>query len=374
MRVCLVTGIFPPDIGGPATYSEWLGERLAAFGDDVSIVTLADDPDAVNAPVRVNAIPRSLPIAARQLRTVAAIFRAARSAEVVLATGLWFEAAIASRLARRPLVTKVVGDLAWERATNRGLTADSIEDFQSSKGSFRMRLLKRYAHWPLQTAHAVIVPSRYLANLSRSFGVRPERVHVVTNAPPPTRSTGNDRRERTGGILTVARLTRWKGVQGVLEAVGSIDSATLTVAGDGPLRAELEDLSRELGLAERVRFLGSVSASRVEQLLNEARVFVLNSTYEGMPHVVLEAWQAGTPVVAAARGGTPELVQHERTGLLVPPDSPGELRDALGRVLNDDALRDRLVAGGAAALRDHSPDRTFADTRAVLARVACVPR
>lgn len=332
------------------------------------VVTLADAEAGPSTRYPIHRVSRTSRPGLRQARTVATIARAAARSDVVLATGLWFEAALGALAGRTPFVAKVVGDLAWERATNQGLVASSITDFQQERGSWRVRLLKAYAHWPLRRARRVIVPSRFLAGLTRSFGVAAERVRVVPNAPPPARAEagGGER----SGLLTVTRLTRWKGVEGILEALAQVDGPRLTVAGDGPLRRVLEERAHALGVADRVDFLGVVPSGEVEELLRRSEAFVLNSTYEGMPHVVLEAWQADVPVVASAAGGTPELVEDGVTGLLVAPEAPGELAEALGRLTAAPELRERLVSGGRIALRGYTPDRTFRETRAVLAEAA----
>jgi glycosyltransferase involved in cell wall biosynthesis len=145
-------------------------------------------------------------------------------------------------------------------------------------------------------------------------------------------------------VLTPARLHEQKGHAFLLQAAAQVPNATFVLAGDGPLRAELEARAHELGVAERCVFLGN--RTDVTELLAAADLFVLPSLYEGLPVSVLEAMAARRPVVATAIGGTDEAVTHEVTGLLVPPSDPGALASAIRRIQSDPAFAERLAAAG----------------------------
>jgi len=120
------------------------------------------------------------------------------------------------------------------------------------------------------------------------------------------------------------------------------------IAGDGMLRADVERLVAELGLQDRLRVLGW--RRDVVDLLHACDIFLLTSLFEGLPRVVLQAAAAGVPVVATAVDGTPEVVRHETTGLLVPPARPAEAASEVLRLAGDAPLRRRLASAAAAAL------------------------
>jgi glycosyltransferase involved in cell wall biosynthesis len=155
-------------------------------------------------------------------------------------------------------------------------------------------------------------------------------------------------------LLAVAALVPRKGVDVLLAALARLAGEGLRpelwIAGQGPARAGLERQARELGLSERVRFLGE--RDDVADLLAACDVFILPSRREGLGVAALEAMAAGRPVVATRVGGLAEAVVHERTGLLVPPEDPAGLAQALARVLRDPALRARLAAGGPARIAE----------------------
>jgi glycosyltransferase involved in cell wall biosynthesis len=344
VRILIVTGIFPPDIGGPATYVPQIAEGLAQRGHAVTVVTLSDrlDHEDGGYPFRVIRLPRRAFKPWRMGRTVLVLLRLGRRADVLFVNGLALESVLANFVLRKPLVMKVVGDLAWERATGRGWTADDFETFQRRRYGLRIELLKALRSWWTRWADRVIVPSRYLALGVAGWGVPAEKIVVIYNAvepvdgveplPVPLRTPVK--------AVTVGRLVAWKQVNGLLEALTEVPELGLVVVGDGPERPRLERRARELGVQDRVYFAGRRPKKEALSLMAACDLFVLNSAYEGLPHVVLEAMALGLPVVATAAGGTPEVVRDGETGLLVPLN--GELTGALKRVVNDYHLRQVL--------------------------------
>src|SRR4051794_34739374 len=164
---------------------------------------------------------------------------------------------------------------------------------------------------------------------------------VEVEAPPGLREQlgGSDARPL---VLTPARLDAQKGHRVLFEAIAQIPEATFLLAGEGPERKPLEALAAELGIAGQVRFLGR--REDVPQLLAACDVFALPSLYEGSSLAVLEAMAAGIPVVSSAIGGTDEVIEGGRSGLLVPPGDSDALAAALRRVLGDPGLRTSLAA------------------------------
>jgi glycosyltransferase involved in cell wall biosynthesis len=170
-------------------------------------------------------------------------------------------------------------------------------------------------------------------------GVDTDRFEMT--APPGLRD------ELGGGggrpiVLTPARLNEQKGHPVLLEAVAEVPDAVFVLAGDGPERQALETLAEQLGVTDRVRFLGH--RTDIPQLLAAADVFALPSLYEGSSLAVLEAMAAGIPIVSSAIGGTDELIEQGRSGLLVPAGDAKALAAALRRVLADRALWETFAA------------------------------
>jgi glycosyltransferase involved in cell wall biosynthesis len=183
-----------------------------------------------------------------------------------------------------------------------------------------------------------------------SAGVESEIIRSAVDPAALESGLGRERaRADLGGrgdepmLLCVARLHRRKGVDVLLHALPEVE-ARLWIAGDGPERAALESLAAELGVSERVCFLGT--RDDTADLLAACDVFVLPSRLEGLGVATLEAMAASRPVVASDVGGIADAVVAGRTGLLVPPEDAHALADALRRVLGDAELRLMLGRAG----------------------------
>ena len=375
MKVLLVSGIWPPDVGGPASHAPELAAFLHGRGHAVEVVTTADAPPAQEA-YAVRHVSRSTPIGLRHLAVALLVARRARAADVVYATSMVGRSSLGSALARRPLVVKLTADEAYERARRRALFGGDLDAFQTFTGGKQVALLRRARDLALSRAAHVFCPSEYLRQIALGWGLEPERVTTLPNAAPdlpPLRPRDELRRELgiEGPTLGFAgRLTTAKSLDVALRALIQVPGVALAIAGDGPDRAELEALAAELGLQERVRFLGAQPRERVLELFHASDASLLSSSWENFPHTVVEALAAGAPVLATAVGGVPEVVRDGVNGLLVPAGDADALAEAIRRFFADDELRARLAAAAAPSVDEYRPERLLARIEAVLEQAA----
>jgi glycosyltransferase involved in cell wall biosynthesis len=249
---------------------------------------------------------------------------------------------------------KIVGDEAWERSVRRGWTKDNFEDFQQRCQSWQAELLKRHRSWVVRQANKVIVPSQYLANWVVKWGVPTEKIAVIYNAveiPDGVEPLSIPLKTPVKAV-TVGRLVPWKQVDGLIEALREIPELGLVVVGNGPERPRLERIAQELGVLGRVYFAGQRSKRETLSLMAACDLFVLNSTYEGLPHTVLEAMALGLPVIATAVGGTPEVVRDGETGLLIHSGNRA-LEKTLYALVTDEKTRRRLGEKAKKWVREH---------------------
>ncbi|HZU20817.1 MAG TPA: glycosyltransferase family 4 protein [Gaiellaceae bacterium] len=336
MRCVFLTGIWPPDVGGPATHGPDFAGFLRDRGHHVEVVTMADSEPA-ERPVPVHAVARTRPFVVRYPNVALVGARLARGADLVYATGTYGAAAAASTASRRPLVVKLVSDPAYERARRYGVFRGSLEAFQPARGA-RIDALKRLRTASLRRAARIVVPSRYLAEMAVRWHVDTARVEVLVNPAPPAVDAAPARLP-AGTFVFVGRLTEQKALPVLLDAVDRVDGARLVVVGDGPERERLERRA-----SKRVTFTGPLPRAEVLAQLAGARAAVLSSAWENLPHAAVEALAVGTPVVATAVGGVPEVVTDGSNGLLVPPNDADAFANALRRLLVDDDLHARLAA------------------------------
>jgi glycosyltransferase involved in cell wall biosynthesis len=352
VNVLVVSGIWPPDVGGPASHAPALAAFLRERGHGVEVVTTAGAAPPAEE-YAVHWVSRRLPPGARHMAAAGTIARRARRADVVYATSMVRRAAAAATLARRPLVVKLVADEVYERARRTGSFAGTLEEFQRERGGRRIRALRRSRAWALRRARHVLCPSAYLRAIALAWGLDPTRVSVLPNAAPavpplPARDELRTRLGVAGPLLAFAgRLTAQKDLGVALRALVEVPEAQLVVLGDGPERSRLERLAADLELNGRIRFLGAGGRDDVLRLFRAADAALLSSSWENFPHTVVEALAVGTPVVATTVGGVGEIVRDGENGLLVPPGDAPALAGALRRLVADDGLRDRLAAAAA---------------------------
>jgi glycosyltransferase involved in cell wall biosynthesis len=374
VRVLVVSGIWPPDVGGPASHAPDVARFLTQRGHQVEVVTTASSAPAVEGfPVRW--VSRGLPKGMLHLRCAALIRSRARRADVVYTTGMFGRSSSGALAAGRLYVVKLTADPAFERSRRRGVVTGDVEEFQAGGGGPVATWLRRARDLELRRAAHVFCPSSYLRELVLSWGVPPERVSVLPNpAPDVPELPPRDELRRAFGLngdtlAFAGRLTAQKSLGRALEAVAGSEGVSLVIAGEGPDLAPLEARVRELGIAERVSFLGSQPRQRIVELFRAADATILSSSWENFPHTVVEALAVGTPVLAMEAGGVSEVVHDGVNGLLVPAGDTDALAEAVQRYFRDDALRERLRAAAAESITAYAPQRVFGELESTLQRV-----
>lgn len=324
LRVVIATPLYPPEGGGPATYASMLMELLVREGVEATLVKFSD--------------VRHLPKLVRHIAYAYRVWRAARSADVVLvldpvSTGL--PAAFAAMLARKPFVVKVVGDYAWEQGVQRYGVAATLDEFILNKRvPVQVAFLRSVQTFVAKRAKVVLVPSEYLKRVALSWGVPEYKFAVIANAMRHEEAGTLPSEVRTlpyPHIVSVGRLVPWKNMQGVIDAAASLKQGSLIIVGEGPERTHL--VAHAERTFSKTVFTGNLSHADTLAVMGDAQVFVLNSSYEGFSHLLLEAVSLGVPVVATGVGGNREIIQNEADGILVPLGDTQALTDAIQRTL-----------------------------------------
>lgn len=335
MRLAFITGTPSSVRLGSGTYVgiHVLRRALEALGHDVALVT----PHSDRAPLGLTAwrLGFNAALAARSLPR----------ADLVVGFDLDGFLVPVPRLG--PYLVSIKGVLAEELTFERGL----------------VRRLLQLQSWcearNVRRAPLVLTTSRYAASrVARHYRARPSRLRVVPElidlavwrsllevpaAPdgPPT-------------ILAAAHMYARKSLDVLVRAASLLrdrwGAVKVRIAGVGPERERWETLSRSLGLADRVTFLGHVSRARLAAEYHACAIFCHPSRQEGFGIVFLEAMAAGKPIVACRSAAVPEVVLDGRTGLLVEPGDPSALADALTSLLEDHTVRRRLGEAGRCAV------------------------
>ena len=352
LRVLLTPSAYYPHVGGIEEMTRQFALALRVRGHEVSVLTNRWPPgvspsetlDSIAITRLAFPLPAARPLAAAQFLTAAVPATRALLRHV-------------GRL--RPDVVHVVGAgppsayfAALRSRVNAGLvftgqgelTFDADGVFERS-ATFWVGLRRM-----LRQADAVTACSAYVLRDLGAFGEVRGPTHVVPNGVEPSDFAATTRPSEDVGryVLAIGRLVPQKGFDVLVEAFKSdaLRDLTLVLVGDGPERGRLQSRAANLGLATRVRFLGSVERSRIPALFCGADAFAFPSRGEGFGIALLEAMAAGVPAVAAAAGGVPEFAHDGENALLVPPDDPAALAEGLARLIADPQLRKRLSREG----------------------------
>ena len=365
LRVLIVSGIWPPDVGGPASHGPELGWFLNARGHDVRAVTTTGPAGAERFDFPLRAVRRDRPRGVRVPLGALALAIAARGADVVYATGMYTRSALVTTMYRVPLVLKLASDPAYERARRLGLFSGTLEAFQQPQDGRRLRRLKDVRSLVLRRASRVVIPSEYLAAFARSWGLRSERIAVIPNPAPPIDLTSSREELRSrldirGPTFVFAgRIVRQKNLPLAVAALRHVPQASVIFIGEGPEQVPLANAISTAGLGDRTAIKGALPRSSALEWIRAADAAILPSDWENFPHAAVEALAAGTPVVATSVGGVPEIVHTGVNGVLVPPGDERSLAAAMAGIATDPELRFRLSQGAIATAERYDATQAF---------------
>jgi len=351
MKLLIATQNFGPSIGGIEQYGSELVRALCSEGANVTVL----------APEHPGAAQHDASFPCTVVR-----YRTDHTREVGVTRAL---------LSQRHVPYDALIALQWTSAllpalhktARLAIVCHGKEVMPLPGRSLRSLAERRARAAVLARADHLLAVSAFTAKHAITAGGRSERVRVIHPGVDAARYAAEARsaRARQGDpstelkLLTVARLVERKGIDTVLRALPKItsvhSSVRYVVAGEGEDRRRLEGLAAQLGIADRVEWLGHVSHDALAPLYASADVFVLPSRsmpergdIEGFGLVLLEAQASGTPVIAARSGGMPDAVQEGVSGLLVPASDPKALASAINQLLANRTRREQMGTAGQA--------------------------
>ncbi|MBA7620642.1 D-inositol-3-phosphate glycosyltransferase [subsurface metagenome] len=375
-KICIITGIFPPRIGGPATLLSRLALALIEKGYSIKVITYGDDNKKIpDYPFPVRRISLKKPIPFRIFLFIIYIFKEGRKSDMFFVSDYGVPAMIANLFLRKKMVIRIVEDFAYEYSLRHGLTTDLLDEFQEKKYSLTVELLRKIRNMYIRGADVVVVPSEYFKKIVSDWGIDSQKIRVIYNAIDTknlelslSKEEARKRLNLEGKILlSVARLTPWKGIDTVIKTLPYLpENIKFLVIGDGSYLPHLQNLVKEKGLGERVEFLGSCSHSSTFLYMKAADVFILDSGYEGLAHVLLEAMLAEVPIIASDKGGNPELICDQENGFLVPYGDTEALRKAINAILENQDLAKKFINNSREKVKDFNWDRLVREVLSVI--------
>ena len=375
MKLLIATPLYPPDIGGPATYAKTLETELPQRGVDVVVVSF-------------HAV-RHFPKLIRHVVYMVKLFRAVRGVDIVLAldpVSVGLPATLIAFLLGKPLAVKIVGDYAWEQGAQRFGVKDNLDTFVTKPSNHylaQVGVLRFVQKFVASHAKEIIVPSSYLRGIVSAWGISEKKISVVYNAYDGMGGDEDCGRLRlkynlSGHvILSAGRLVPWKGFETLIrlmtEIVREYPDVTLYIAGSGPDEAPLKRLIVSEGMSHSVVMLGGLPHDVLMEYISAADCFVLNTGYEGLSHQLLEVLAIGTPIVTTRVGGNPELIENGQTGFLVPYDDAEEFRRAIRGIFEEPERARAMAKEGKAFVQGFTIARMVDGTLGVLKNITSCP-
>ena len=320
MNILITVGIFPPDIGGPASFVPKISNFLIENGHNVKIICLAEvENNHTEDNLDVIRIKRSNSLPIRWVKTIYQIVKNGKKSDLIFVNGLGIESTIANLLLKKQLIRKIVGDPVWERAYNQKKTTESFDEFQDNKHSFLIEVQKLLRNWSINSAEIVITPSDHLKNFVSELGFN-NKILKINNGVGITDIKRTNVDKADINLLIISRLVIQKNINIVIEAMKLLDNQNLklSIIGEGGEFSKLEGLIHDLNLQNRVQLLGKIDSNRISQFLLTADIFIQASDYEGLPHSVLEAINYEVPILSTEVGGCKDLLNDGERGFIIP--------------------------------------------------------
>ena len=360
-KILIVTGIFPPDIGGPASYAKAAWQKFSE-NFRISVVTYSTvrkSAEDKNLKFKVIRIWRKNFWLFRHLSYFFKVMSLASRNDVVFSlstinggiTGL-----IAARFFKKKFFIRIVGDYAWQSAVLKKKTVLLIDDFQSSEKKGWIKILFWLQSLICRKADAVVVPSEYISRLAQGWGVPKEKIQVIYNGSDfkPLELQKEEARKKVGVagniILSYGRLVPWKGLRMLVKIMPKLlefnQFFRLVIVGEGPELKILQTIVKNMGLEKKVYLIGKQNKEQLAVYLAAADVFVLNTGYEGFSYEILEAMLAGVPVVTTSAGGNREIIQQGENGFMVKHNDEFNLIEAIKTVWQTPELQKRFIENG----------------------------
>ena len=329
-KLCLVSGIYPPDIGGPATFIPNLAKRMQLQNYQCTVLTLSDSKSSIRVEhgIRVIRISRKISRIFRVPILVFALLLIGTTNPQFIVNGLYEEFGIANLFLKRKAIIKIVGDPVWERFRNNNSKLISIESFNSISLPLKYKIQRKIFVISLNQANLIVTPGKSLIPIIKSWKVRPRILYI----PNGVNISKIIFRERMNRAIVISRLVSWKNIDKAIESCINAN-LPLDIFGEGPEKERLERISRDS--KSEICFYPAVSHKTALDLLSKYNYFILLSEYEGQSFALLEAMSLGCVVIVSDIPANTDVVEDAVNGYVISTDSQEVINAKLRNAISD---------------------------------------
>ena len=339
MRVLVTVGIFPPDIGGPATFVPKIAKYFQdELNYEIEILTLSDNKNSnINDDFSVKRIDRNLPIIYRWLKTIFTIYKLGKNKDLIFVNGLGTETTIANIFLKKKIIRKVVGDPVWERAYSKAKISESFDEFQVKNYGFSISLQKKVRSFSIKKSDIVVTPSKHLKNFILNLGFK-NKIEIINNGVFIPEENTNIFTNDQINITIVSRLVSHKNIKKIIRAISDLNDPLiyLNIIGDGPELNQLQKISLESNNKDNIIFHGKLNRDDINHIFLKSDIYIQASNYEGLPHSLLEAMSYGIPVLCTPVGECKEILGNEDRGYILDlPVSKNNIKSKISEIIGE---------------------------------------
>ena len=339
MRVLVTVGIFPPDIGGPATFVPKIAKYFQdELNYEIEILTLSDNKNSnIKDDFSVKRIDRNLPIIYRWLKTIFTIYKLGKNKDLIFVNGLGTETTIANIFLKKKIIRKIVGDPVWERAYSKAKISESFDEFQVKNYGFSISLQKKVRSFSIKKSDIVVTPSQHLKNFILNLGFK-NKIEIINNGVFIPEENTNIFTNDQINITIVSRLVSHKNIEKIIRAISDLNDPLiyLNIIGDGPELNQLQKISLESNNKDNIIFHGKLNRDEINHIFLNSDIYIQASNYEGLPHSLLEAMSYGIPVLCTPVGECKEILGNEDRGYLLDlPVSKNNIKSKISEIIGE---------------------------------------
>ena len=335
----MTVGIFPPDIGGPATFVPKITKYFQdELNYEIEILTLSDNKNSnIKDDFSVKRIDRNLPIIYRWLKTIFTIYKLGKNKDLIFVNGLGTETTIANIFLKKKIIRKIVGDPVWERAYSKAKISESFDEFQVKNYGFSISLQKKVRSYSVKKSDIVVTPSKHLKNFILNLGFK-NKIEIINNGVFIPEENTNIFTNDQINITIVSRLVSHKNIKKIIRAISDLNDPLiyLNIIGDGPELNQLQKISFESNNKDNIIFHGKLNRDDINHIFLKSDIYIQASNYEGLPHSLLEAMSYGIPVLCTPVGECKEILGNEDRGYILDlPVSKNNITSKISEIIGE---------------------------------------
>lgn len=337
LKVLIASGVYPPDIGGPATYAEKLSQELKKLNCEVKIITYGLRTDKQ---VDVIFIDKTKNIFLRYFCFFWQAAKLAAGTDIVYALDLisaGLPAVMAAKFRSKKIVFRTGGDFLWEKAWRNGWTEVSLSRYYEGKKTVREKFLIYFCRWLLKKIDLIIFSTRLQADIyEKYYGVAPLKTKILINALPAIKAVPDQ--SFKDSIIFAGRLIKLKNLERLIKTFAEIKSPhiNLLLFGRGPEEEKLRQLIIDLKVGDKIELKGAIEHEKLMAVIAGCRFFILPSLTEISPNLALECVSLAKPLILTRENGLAgEITEHILT---IDPLSEKDIKDKIEYLFNDNNL------------------------------------